>query len=84
MSMHKPTVVLKRFFGNSLSEICLRHLQSFLVAFNEQVQNIEKSKASFLEDRKSKNMLWQTQIQWCSQPQNLGVAKKFGGENICF
>jgi len=57
MSVHKPTVVLKRFFGNSLSEICLRRLQSFLVAFNEQVQNIEKSKASCVEDRKSKNML---------------------------
>jgi len=27
----------------------LRHLQSFLVAFNEQVQNIEKFKASFVE-----------------------------------
>jgi len=28
--------------------------------FNEQVQTIEKSKASFVEDRKSKNILWQT------------------------
>jgi len=25
MSIHKPTVVLKRSFGNSLSELCLRH-----------------------------------------------------------
>jgi len=25
MSIDKPTVVLKRFFGNSLSELCLRH-----------------------------------------------------------
>ena len=36
----------------------LRHLQSFLVAFNEQVQNIEKFKILFVEYRKSKNMLW--------------------------
>jgi len=57
---HKPTVVVKRLFGNSLSELCWRHLQSFLVAFMEQVQNIENSKAPFVEDRKSKNMLWQT------------------------
>jgi len=49
MSIDKPTVVVKRFFGNSLSELCLRHFQSFLVAFNERVQNIEKSKASFVE-----------------------------------
>jgi len=49
MSIDKPTVVLKRFFGNSLIELCLRHLQSCLVAFNEQVQNIEMSKASFVE-----------------------------------
>jgi len=30
-----------------------------MVAFTEQVQNMEKSKASFFEVRKSKNM-WQT------------------------
>ena len=32
MSIDKPTVVLKRFFGNSLSEFCshLRHLQSWV------------------------------------------------------
>jgi len=49
----------EKFFRNSLSELCLktlRQLQSFLVAFNEQVQNIEKSKAPFVEDKKSKNM----------------------------
>jgi len=62
MSIRKSTVVLKRFFESSLSELCLRlfkmrYLQSLLVASNEQVQNIEKSKASFVEDRKSKNML---------------------------
>ena len=37
------------FFGNSLSKLCSRHLQSFLVTFNRQVQNTEKSKASFVE-----------------------------------
>jgi len=35
-------------------------LQSFLIAFHEQFQNIEKSKASFVEDRKSKSMFRQT------------------------
>jgi len=37
MSIDKQFVVLKRFFGNSLSELCktLRHLQSFLVAFSK-------------------------------------------------
>jgi len=49
ISINKPTVVLKRFFGNSLSDLCLRHLQSFPVAVNEQVQNIKKSKASVVE-----------------------------------
>jgi len=49
MSIDKPTVVLKRFLENSLSELCLRDLQSFLVTFNEQVQNIKRSKASFIE-----------------------------------
>ena len=48
MSIDKPTV-LKRFFGNSLSELYLRYLLSFVVSFNEQVQNVEKSKASFVE-----------------------------------
>ena len=49
ISIDKPTVVLKRFFGNSLSEYCLTHLQSFVVAFSEQAQNIEKLKASIFE-----------------------------------
>jgi len=49
ISIDKPTVVLKRFFGNYLSELCLRHLQSFVVAFNEKVQNIEKSKVSLVK-----------------------------------
>jgi len=58
MSIHKPTVVLKLFWKLSERTLfkILRHLQSFLFAFNEQVQNIEKSKASFVEDRKLKNM----------------------------
>jgi len=37
ISIDKPTVVLKRFLGNSPSELCLRHLQSFVVAFNERI-----------------------------------------------
>jgi len=52
MSIDKPTVVQKRFFGNYRSELCfktLKHLLSFLIASNEQVQNIEKSKASFVQ-----------------------------------
>ena len=52
MSIDKPTFVLKRFLENSLSEFLfdtLRHLQSFVVAFIDQVQNIEKSKASLVE-----------------------------------
>jgi len=57
MSIHKPTDVLKCFLGHFLRELWLRYLQSFVVAFNEQVKNTEKFKASFVEDRKSKNML---------------------------
>ena len=52
MSIDKPTVVLKHFFWKFSERTpfkTLRHLKSFLVAFNEQVQNIEKSKASFVE-----------------------------------
>jgi len=47
MSIDKPAVVLKRFFGNSLSEFGLTHLS--VVAFLEHVQSIEKSKASVVE-----------------------------------
>jgi len=48
MSINKPTVVLKHFFKLSEQSLfnTLRHLQSFVVAFIEQVQNNEKSKAS--------------------------------------
>jgi len=50
MSIDKPIVVLKRFFfGKSLSKLCLRQLQSFLVALNEHVQNFEKFKISFVQ-----------------------------------
>jgi len=46
MSIVKPTVVLKRFFfsDQTLSKTYIRHLQSFVTVFNEQVQNTEKSK----------------------------------------
>jgi len=52
MSIDRPTVVLKRFFWKFFQRTLfkrLRYLQSFLVAFNEKVQNIEMSKASFVE-----------------------------------
>jgi len=51
ISIDKPTVALKRFSGNSERILfkTLRRLQSFEVAFNELVQNIKKSKASFIE-----------------------------------
>jgi len=49
MSIDKPPIVLKTLYGNYLSKLCLRHLQSFLVAFNQHVQNIGKSKATLAE-----------------------------------
>ena len=51
MSIDRPPVVLKRFYESSLSELYLKHLQSFVAVFNEQVQNIERSKASVIEVR---------------------------------
>jgi len=41
--------LLWNVFWKFSSELCLRHLRSFVVAFNEQVQNIGKSKASIVE-----------------------------------
>ena len=52
MSIDKPTVVVKCFFWKFSERILfntLRHLQSFVVVFIEQVQNIEESKASVVE-----------------------------------
>jgi len=52
MSINKPTVVLKCFFWKFSERILfntLRHLQSFVVAFIEQLQNTEKSKASVVK-----------------------------------
>ena len=51
MSIDKPTFVLKRSFWKFFERILftLRHLQSFVVAFIEQVQIIEKSTASVFE-----------------------------------
>jgi len=50
MSIDKLTVVLQRFleilWANSVQDVKI--LQSFLVAFNKQVQNSDKTKASFL------------------------------------
>jgi len=46
-SIDKPTVVLKRFFGNSLSEFCSHNdiCNHVWFAFIEQVQYIDKSNA---------------------------------------
>ena len=49
MCIDKPPVVLKRFQKSSVNELYLKHLQSFVVIFNEQVQNIERSTASITE-----------------------------------
>jgi len=51
MSIVKPTVVLKRFFMEILwaNSVHIKTLQSFVCAFIEQVQNIEKSRASVVE-----------------------------------
>ena len=45
-SIDKPPTVLKRFYEAPLSELYLKHLQSLIAVFNEQVENIERSKAS--------------------------------------
>ena len=45
----KPPVLLKHFFENSLSELYLKHLQSFVDVFHKHVQNIEQSKISLVE-----------------------------------
>ena len=50
-SIDKPPIVLKRFYEAPLSELYLKHLQSFIAVFNKQVQNIERSKASIGEVR---------------------------------
>ena len=49
MSTDKPPVVLKRFYESSVNELHSKHLQSFVVIFNEQFQNIERSTASITE-----------------------------------
>ena len=49
LSIDKPPVLLKHFFENSLSELYLKHLQSFADVFHKHVQNIEQSKISLVE-----------------------------------
>ena len=49
LSIDKPPVLLKHFFENSLSELYLKHLQSFVDVFQKHVQNIEQSKISLVE-----------------------------------
>ena len=60
MSIGKPPIVLKRFYEAPLSELYLKHLQSFNAVFNEQVQNIERSKASIGEVRSCLNAVKST------------------------
>ena len=59
LHVHPQAKCCSETFFWKFSELTLfkTHLRSLLVAFNEQVQNIEKSKAVFVEGRKSKNML---------------------------
>ena len=49
LSIDKPPVLLKHFFENLLSELYLKHLQSFVDVFHKHVQNIEQSKISLVE-----------------------------------
>jgi len=85
MSIDKPTVVLKRFFWKFFERILftLRHLQSFVVAFIEQVQNIEKSKASVVEvvscfaTVKARIEKRQSDVQYMSS-QGKSTLRKFG------
>ena len=60
LSIAKPPVNLKRFYESSVSLLYLKHLQSFVVVLNEQVQNIEQSKASINEVRSSLNAVKST------------------------
>ena len=49
ISIDKPPVVLKWFYESTVNKLYLKHLQSFVVIFYEQVQNIERSTASTTE-----------------------------------
>ena len=60
LSIAKPPVKLKRFYESSVSVLYLKYLQSFVTVFNEQVQNIEQSKASINEVRSSLNAVKST------------------------
>ena len=51
MSIDKPPIVLEQFYETYVSKLYLKHLQSFVSVFHEQVQNIERSKASIIEVR---------------------------------
>ena len=60
LSIAKPPVNLKRFYESHVSVLYLKHLHSFVAVFNEQVQNIEQSKASINEVRSSRNAVKST------------------------
>ena len=82
--------MLKRFYESSLSELYLKHLQSFVAVFDEQVQNIERSKASVIEVRscldvvkstikeRQKQMFISTQVK-----SKLGKLREEGQDHEC-
>ena len=90
MSIDRPPVVLKRFYESSLNKLYLKHLQSFVAVFNEQVQNIERSKASVIEVRscldvvkstikeRQKQMFISTQVK-----SKLGKLREEGQDHEC-
>ena len=49
LSIDKPPVLLKHFFENLLSELYMKHLQSFVAVFHKQVPNIEQLKVSLVK-----------------------------------
>ena len=49
LSIDKPPVLLKHCFLNLLSEVYLKHTQSFVAFFHKHVQNIEQSKLPLVE-----------------------------------
>ena len=49
LSIDKPPVALKKVFENDLSELYLWHLHSLVCIFHENVEKVERSKASIVE-----------------------------------
>ena len=49
MSIDKPPIVLKRFYESSLSELYLKHLQSFVVVFMNKFRILKDQKHQSLK-----------------------------------